>query len=152
MEYFYEKWSISYHINKQWCHSHQLLQPSRATRKENNVWDLALGYSHFLWWALRKNTGTCPQIAEMHMKVMIAMRADSRIFPNTEKCWFPYLSFQVFFNSQILVDIRLPALCCKLLYNLSPPHPPTPASSKQFSQGHLKGCLPGFQVLTIPTK
>ena len=32
---------------------------------------------------------------------------------------------------------RLPALCCKLLYNLT--HPP--ASSEQFSQGYLKYCL-----------
>ena len=27
-----------------------------------------------------------PQIAEMHMKLMTAMSADSCIFPNTEKC------------------------------------------------------------------
>ena len=32
---------------------------------------------------------------------------------------------------------RLPALCCKLLYNLTPPWP-SPASLEQFSQGYLR--------------
>jgi len=35
---------------------------------------------------------------------------------------------------------RLPALCCKLLYNLTPP----PSSLEQFSQGHLRCCLLGL--------
>ena len=33
-----------------------------------------------------------------------------------------------------------PALCCKLLYNLTPP----PASLEQFSQGYLRCCLLGL--------
>ena len=86
-----EKWSISYHVNKQGCHSHQWSQPSRASRKENNTCNLVLqtipsGCSHSLWWTLRKNTGYWLQIAEMHMKERISVRLESCVFPYTEKC------------------------------------------------------------------
>ena len=36
--------------------------------------------------------------------------------------------------------IRLPALCCKLLYNLAP----HPTSSEQLSQGYLRCCFLGL--------
>ena len=60
-----EKWSISYHVNKQGCHSHQWSQPARANRKENNTCNLVLqtipsGCSHSLWWRLRKNRILAP--------------------------------------------------------------------------------------------
>ena len=81
-----EKLTISYHINKQGCHSDQRLQPSRSTRKENNtgIWQL-LGCSHSLPWVLRKNSGYWSQTTEIHMKGMISVSPDSCIFPYIQK-------------------------------------------------------------------
>ena len=47
--------------------------------------------------------------------------------------WFSFI------NNNLLL-FRLPASCCKLLYDLVPPLP----SSEQLSQGYLRSCLLGF--------
>ena len=86
-----EKWSISGHVSKQGCHSHQWFQPSRANRKENNTCNLVLqtipsGCSHSLWWTLREKKGYWLQMAEKHMKKRISVSPESCIFLYTEKC------------------------------------------------------------------
>ena len=56
---YLEKWSVSCHISKQECNSHQLLQPSDVSPKGTQEGEQYLscqpsGYSHSLQWAPRK--------------------------------------------------------------------------------------------------
>ena len=61
--------------------------------------------------------------------------------------WNLSLFFIIIINKNILM-LRLPALCCKLLFNLAPP----PASSEQWSQGFLRYLFPKLDVLKNPTE
>ena len=49
-------------------------------------------------------------------------------------------------NNNLLM-FRLPAFCCKLLSNLTPPHPPPCNSSLR---GHLRCCLLGLKSWEFP--
>ena len=51
------------------------------------------------------------------------------------------LRYLVFLNQQSSLTFRLPARCCKLLYNLTP----SPSSLEQFARGHLRRCLQGLK-------
>ena len=85
-----------------------------------------------------KNAGYWPKISETLMKGMISVSPDSSHTEKTAK--FLSLGYLVLFNSQNILMFRLPALCCKLLYNLTPP----PSSLERFSQGHLRCYLLGL--------
>ena len=83
------KWSISCHINKQGCQSHQLFRPSRrdflsleGTQKEQR---LGSNDDQGTKDVKKQITGFWPQIAEIHMKGMISVSPDSCIFPDIEK-------------------------------------------------------------------
>ena len=57
--------------------------------------------------------------------------------------WFPIINN--------FLKFRLPASCCKLLHNLTPPPLPyTHTSSDNFSQGHLRCYLLGLTPQTLP--
>ena len=56
-----------------------------------------------------------------------------------------WLIWFYFINNNLLM-FRLPALCCKRLYNLIPPL----TSLEQFSQGHLRCCLLGLKSQKLP--
>ena len=75
-----------------------------------------------------ENTGSQPQIAEMHIKGMISANPDPCIFPHLESAWDVWSS--LIYNN--LVTFKLPALCCQTsIQSVLPPS----ASSEQFFLG-----------------
>ena len=68
--------------------------------------------------------------------------------PIHKKHWIPYLNIWFPSVSNNPLMFRLPALCYKLLQNLTLPL----ASSERFSQSYLRFCSPRLRVLKILTK
>ena len=126
----YVKWSISCHISKRGCHGHQQFQPSRTTRKENSTCNLAtLGLQPLTavsteqkhrilapdsWDAYERNDFIGPRLLHLsiHRKALNFL---------IQETWFSLL------NNNLLM-LGLPTPCCKLLYNLTPPPSPLPAT------------------------
>ena len=121
-----EKWNISCHINKQGCHSHQLLQSSNMTRwslkehrKEKNTCYLATIRQQPLPKVSPRETGCekhkilAPDSWGLYQRDGV-VRPDSCIFPHIKKAlnsstqvvWFSLI------NNNLLM-YRLPTLCCK---------------------------------------
>ena len=134
-----EKWSISLHINKQGCHSHQSFQSSECEflspvgAQEEPY--LRSGCHHSYWskelWPWKATAGCWPQIAKMHMKGRISK---SRLLHlHIHRTVWTSLTWDnvIFLINNNLLMFRLPAPCCNLLFTLAPP----PTSLEQLSQG-----------------
>ena len=90
-----------------------------------------------------ENTGYWPQIAKMHMKGMIS-RSPVTHLPIHRKVLYS-LTWDIWFSLTIFRHSDYLPFVVKLLCNLAHPL----ISSKQFSQGHLRCCLPGLKASTF---
>ena len=146
-----EDWNISCSISEQGCHSHQLFQPSRSLKKKKKTCDLSAirlqplptrslknsrceksqGTGPSSWDAYERNDFTEPRLLHLPIKIPNSL---------TWNIWFSLIH-----NN--LSMFRLPVLCYKLLFNLTP-HPPLLVSLEQFSQDYLRCCLPDWSIST----
>ena len=97
----------------------------QGTQEEEQYWDPA-ATSRSLRWALRKNTGWWPQIAEMHMKGMHLPIHRKALNSLTWDIWFSLIHKNTFD-----VQTTCPLLAANVYVTW--PHP-TPTSSEQFSR------------------
>ena len=87
------------------------------------------------WDAYERNGFSEPRLLHLpiHTKALNSL---------TWEAWFSLI------NNNVLL-FRLSALCCKLLYNLTPPYSPPPWSSFSMLFAMLS---PGYEVLKLPTE
>ena len=156
-----EKCSISYHISKQERHSHQPLQPSNMSSYALKALEgeeylrfgshqvVATSYGELKgaqdmkkhrilapdsWGACERNGFSEPRLVHLpiHRHVLNSLAWD---------VWFSL-------SHKNTLMFRLPALCCKLLYNLIPPLCPLRA----VLLGLLEMAVSQVKVLNIPTE
>ena len=167
-----EKWSISYHINKQESHSHQpfwcficefLSQEDAQEGKQcllsGSQKASATPYSEH-WgagrWGMGGRGGWRGKCEKHGILAPNSWNAYERLgFSESGLLHLPTyrkvlnsLTWDIWFSliSTNLLLFRLLDICCKLLYNLTPPHP----SWEHFSQGYLRHCLPGLKSKKFP--
>ena len=137
------------------CHSHQLLQPPGNSGRKKYLPSTShqtTATPHGEPWKNSgcENTGYWPQIAEMHLKAIISESKPRLLRLPIHRKVLNSLTWEFWFSliNNNLLMFRLSSLCCKT--SVKPSSPLT--SSEEFCQGYLKCCLPGSEVLKIPTK
>ena len=145
-----EKWSVSHHINKQGCYSYQQFRPSKceflSPEGAQEEWGLWFGsklqplptvsteepgdtkktrmLAPESWDAYERNDFSKPRLLHLpiHRKVLKS------------------LTWDIWFSSIFCCSTYLPLVANIYITWLLPT-----TSSEQFSQGHLRCCLPGLK-------